>query len=114
MESNSQLTNLSVSTLILVSILSGRSDIGTKTNEKLTALLARNVAIAELRKYVQDHPLIYTTSFLLDPLNIIIDKMIVSYMMSGKSKEETKNAIDELLRGASFYELEADVKTQIK
>ena len=84
--------------------------VDSKIKDKIAALLARNVAIAELRQYVLDYPLIHTASFALDPLNIIIDKTIVSYMVNGISKEETKNAIDELLRHASIYELEAEVK----
>ncbi len=81
-----------------------------KIKDKIAALLARNVAIAELREYVQDYPLINTASFPLDILIIIIDKVIVSYMISGKSKEETKNAIDALLLDANVFELEAEVK----
>jgi hypothetical protein len=81
--------------------------------DKIDALLARNVAIAELRKYVLDYPLIHTASFALDPLNIMVDKTIVSYMINGVSKEDTKLAIDELLRHASVYELEAEVKNKV-
>ena len=104
LESNTQLIELTVEYYIFE----------LKTNEKLTALLARNVAIAELRQYVRDYPLIHTASFALDPLNIIVDKTIVSYMINGASKEETKIAIDELLRHASVYELEAEVKNKVK
>jgi hypothetical protein len=35
-------------------------------------------------------------------------------MVNGVSKEETKKAVDELLLSASVYELEAEVKNQIK
>jgi hypothetical protein len=71
------------------------------------------MAIAKLRKYVLDYPLIHTASFALDPLNIIVDKTIVSYMINGVSKEDTKLAIDELLRLASVYELEVEVKNKV-
>jgi hypothetical protein len=81
-----------------------------KTKNKIAAILARNMAIAKLRRYVLDYPLIHTASFALDPLNIIIDKTIVSYMINGVSKRKTKKAIDELLLGASFYELETELK----
>ena len=84
--------------------------VDSKIKDKIAALLARNAAIAELRQYVLDYPLIHTASFALDPLNIIVDKTIVSYMVNGISKEETKKAIDELLLSASIYELEAEVK----
>ena len=85
-----------------------------KIKDKIAALLARNAAIAELRKYVLDYPLIHTASFDLDALNIIIDKTIVSYMINGVSKEATKIAIDALLLHASVYELEAEVKNQVE
>ena len=88
--------------------------VDSKLKDKIAALLARNMAIAELRKYVQDYPLIHTASFALDPLNIIIDQTIISYMINGVSKEETKIAIDELLRHASVYELEAQEKNQVE
>jgi uncharacterized protein YerC len=81
-----------------------------KTKNKIAAILARNMAIAKLRKYVLDYPLIHTASFALDPLNIIVDKTIVSYIVNGISKRKTKKAIDELLLGASFYELETELK----
>lgn len=100
LESNTQLIELTVE----------HYNFGLLTNENLTDLLARNVAIAELRKYAEDYPLIRTASFPLDALNIIIDKTIISYMVSGKSKEETKNAIDVLLLSASVFELEAELK----
>lgn len=87
--------------------------VDSKIKDKIDALLARNVAIAELRKYVLDYPLIHTASFALDPLNIIVDKTIVSYMINGVSKEDTKLAIDELLRLASVYKLEVEVKNKV-
>ena len=77
-------------------------------------MLARNVAIAELRSYVQQHSLKLTASFALDPLLIIIDKMIVSYLVSGNSQEDTKNAIDELFASASLYNLEENLNNQMK
>jgi TPR repeat protein len=98
----------------LTEFLYVKHDVDSKIKDKIAALLARNVAIAELRKYVEDNPLIRTASFPLDALKIIIDKTIVSYMVSGISKDETKNAIDELLLSASVYELEAEVKNQVK
>lgn len=88
--------------------------VDSNIKDKIAVFLARNVVIAELRKYVHDYPLIHTAGFALDPLNIIIDKTIVSYMINGASKEETKYAINALLYLASVYELEAEVKNQVK
>jgi hypothetical protein len=78
--------------------------------DRIADLLTRNKAIAELRKYVLDFPLVHTASFALDPLLIVVDKTIVSYMINGNSKEETKNAVDNLFTIASNFELEAKVK----
>ena len=85
-----------------------------KIKDKIAALLARNVAIAELRQYVLDYPLIHTAGFALDALNIIIDQTIVTSIVKGMSKEETKYAINTLLYLASVYELEAEVKNQVE
>jgi hypothetical protein len=82
--------------------------------EKIALLLSRNVAIADLRKYVEKYPLIRTASFPLDLLKILIEKTIVSYMVNGISIEETKNAIDQLLNIASYYEIEAEIKNKIR
>jgi len=104
LEDNTQLTE------ILFNDYSGDS----KIKGKIAALVARNVAIAELRSYVQQHSLKLTASFALDPLLIIIDKMIVSYLVSGNSQEDTKNAIDELFASASLYNLEENLNNQMK
>lgn len=104
LEDNTQLTK------IVFNDYSGDS----KIKDKIAALLARNVAIAELRSYVQKHSLKLTASFALDPLLIIIDKMIVSYLVSGNSQEDTKKAIDELFASASHYNLEENLNNQMK
>ena len=88
--------------------------VDSKLKEKIAALLARNVAIAELRQYVLDFRLVDTSNFALDPLKIIVDKTIVLYLINGISIEETKKAIDELFAGASYYELEAEKKNKLK
>ena len=82
--------------------------------EKIALLLSRNVAIAGLRKYVEECPLIRTASFPLDLLKILIEKTIVSYMVNGISIEETKNTIDQLLNIASYYEIETEIKNKIR
>ncbi len=79
-------------------------------NEKITALLARNLVIAELRKYAQDHALIYTASLSLNPLYpslsdldeilMVVEQLILINMVEGKSKEETKIDIDNLFSSA--------------
>ena len=96
LESNTQLINL-----IFENPYGGKLIESQDISFLARNLFARNLAIAELRKYVQDLQPIITDSLPLDPLLIIVDNIIVSNMMSGKSKDETKNVIDELLISAS-------------
>ena len=48
--------------------------------------------------------------FPLEMVNNIVNKMIVSYLKNGETKEATKKAIDEFLVAPSVKMLDADTK----
>jgi uncharacterized protein len=60
-------------------------------------LLEQNIAIAELRKHVKESFLKNSNFLPLEVLVMVIDRTIVSFIKSGKNKEATQNAIDELM-----------------
>lgn len=84
--------------------------IGNHFEQEIAALLERNVGIAELRQYVNKHPLVETAGFPLDLVTILIDKMIVSSLKGGQTKEATKVAIDAFMLSASIKPLQDDAK----
>ena len=77
---------------------------------QLELLLTQNNDIAELRKYVDDHPLIYTVDIPTEVIEILDEQIIVSYIKSGQTKEATKKAIDEFLIIAGMTPLANDSK----
>jgi hypothetical protein len=85
-----------------------------KPSQKIAAqievLLTQNRNIAELRQYVKDHPRTFTLGFPLEIVNNIVDKMIVSYLKNGETKEATKKSIDEFLVAPSVKMLDEDTK----
>ena len=78
--------------------------------EQIEVQLTQNRDIAELRKYVKKHPLIFTADIPLDVIKILDKQIIVSYLKSGQTKEATKEAIDEFLMIARLNALAADSK----
>jgi Ran GTPase-activating protein (RanGAP) involved in mRNA processing and transport len=68
-----------------------------KLHTTLEKLLAQNIAIAELRQYVNDYPLKNSNYLPLEVLDIVIHSTIVSCIKSGQCKESTQEAIDELI-----------------
>jgi hypothetical protein len=73
-------------------------------------LLNQNKNIAELRKYVEDHPLIYTFDIPTEIIEILDEQIIVSCIKSGQTKEATKKAVDEFLMIARTTALANDSK----
>jgi hypothetical protein len=73
-------------------------------------LLIQNRNIAELRKYVKDHPLITSSDIPVDVIKILEKQIIVSCLKSGKTKEATRKAIDEFLIIAGTTPLAKDSK----
>jgi TPR repeat protein len=78
--------------------------------DQIEVLLTQNRNIAELRQYVQDHPLISTVDIPTDVIKILEKQIIVSYLKSGQTKEATRKAIDEFLIIASTTALAKDSK----
>ena len=81
-----------------------------RIDDQIEVLLTQNRDIAELRIYVEKHPLVRPAGFPLEMVNNIVDKMIVSYLKNGETKEATKKAIDEFLVTSSVKMLDADTK----
>jgi len=77
----------------------------------IQSLLNQNEHIEELRKYVEDHPLINTFDIPLDVIKILDKQIIVSYLKSGQTKEATKKAIDEFFLIVRTTALAKDSKT---
>ena len=89
----------------------GDLEISLEMREQKEALLTQNRDIAELRKYVKKHPLIFTADIPVDVVKILNKQIIVSYLRSGQTKEATRKAIDEFLIIASTTALANDSKT---
>ena len=81
-----------------------------RIDDQIEVLLNQNRNIAELRQYVKDRPRTFTPGFPLEIVNNIVDKMIVSYLKNGETKEATKKSIDEFLVTSSVKMLDADTK----
>ena len=64
---------------------------------QLLKSLEQNRSIAKLRQYMLDHPIKRSDVLPLEVLDILVDKMIVSYLKSGHSYKDTVNAINEFL-----------------
>ena len=98
---NTKLTQLDINGL----------EISNEILDQIEVLLAQNRDIAELRKYVKKHPLIFTAEIPVDVVKILNKQIIVSYLRSGQTKEATRKAIDEFLIIASTTALANDSKT---
>jgi hypothetical protein len=72
--------------------------------------LEQNRYIAKLRQYRLDHPVKRSDVLPLEVLEILVDKMIVSYLKSGHSLKDTVNAINEFLVSASINGIIMDLK----
>ena len=100
LKSNTHLTKLIISV-----------DKHSKTvTDQIEVLLTQNKNISELRRYVQDHPLISTGDIPLDVINILNKKIIISFLKSGQTKEATRKAIDEFLMIARTMVLPKDLE----
>ena len=71
----------------------------------IMASLAQNVAIAELRQYMKDHPITRSDLLPIEVLDITVDQMIVAYLKSGNTKQATMDAINAFLMSASIESL---------
>jgi capsular exopolysaccharide synthesis family protein len=77
---------------------------------QLLKSLGQNRSIAKLRQYMLDHPIKRSDVLPLEVLNIIIDKMIVSYLKRGHSFDYTKIAIEEYLVSVAINSVSIDLK----
>lgn len=66
-------------------------------HDQILKSLKQNRSIAKLRKYMLDHPIKRSDVLPIEVLEILVDKMIVSYLKSGHSYKYTVNAINEFL-----------------
>ncbi len=94
--------------------LSNVNNLENKIDENIDAeilkSLEQNRSIAKLRQYMLDHPIKLSDVLPLEVLDILVDKMIVSYLKSGHSLNETINAINEFIVSASINGIMVDLK----
>jgi len=87
-------------TLTLLNINPALIDVSLYATIK--TMLAQNITIAELRKYVKNYFIKNSNHLPLEVLDMIIDRTIVAYIKSGQSKESTQKAIDELMLNSTI------------
>ena len=75
---------------------------------QLLKSLGQNRSIAKLRQYMLDHPIKRSDVLPVEVLDILVDKMIVSYLKSGHSLNDTINAINEFLVSAGINDIMMD------
>jgi TPR repeat protein len=98
-------------TLIELSYVSNlENKIDENINAEILKSLEQNRSIAKLRQYMLDHPIKRSDVLPVEVLEILVDKMIVSYLKSGHSLKDTVNAINEFLVSASINGIMMDWK----
>ena len=90
--------------------LSYVGEIDENIKDQIFKSLEQNRSIAKLRKYMLDYPIKQSDVLPLEVLEILVDKMIVSYLKSGHSFEDTVNAINEFLVSAGINGVMMDLK----
>ena len=99
---------------ILTKLIFDTEDVDKKIILRINASLAQNVAIAELRQYMKDHPITRSDALPIEVLDITVDQIIIAYLKNGKSKQETIAAIDAYLLSVSIESLKNDLKKSLK
>ena len=74
-------------------------------------LLNRNKAIAELRKELKEHPPVRSDALPFELLIPFADELIINNLKSGKTREETKAALNEFLLSAQYRAMTASSVT---
>ena len=77
-------------------------DVGEVEQVRLYQLLEQNRAIRDLRQELRKEPPKKSDELPLEVLELLADKLIVTGMRSGKTKEATQAAVDEFLISAQF------------
>ena len=77
-------------------------DVGEVEQVRLYQLLEQNKAIRDLRQELRKEPPKKSDDLPLEVLELLADKLIVTGMRSGKTKEATQAAVDEFLISAQF------------
>jgi tetratricopeptide (TPR) repeat protein len=77
-------------------------DVGEVEQVRLYQLLEQNRAIRDLRQELRKEPPKKSDDLPLEVLELLADKLIVTGMRSGKTKEATQAAVDEFLISAQF------------
>jgi hypothetical protein len=85
-------------------------DVGEVEQVRLYQLLEQNKAIRELRQELRKKPPKKSDELPLEVLELLADKLIVTGMRSGKTKEATQAAVDEFLISAQFGVMKASLQ----
>ena len=99
-------------TLTELIIVDEDDELDKNLSDQIHVSLAQNIAIAELREYMKQHPASRSDHLPLEVLNMMIDKLIVTSVKGGQSKAATIAAINEFLLSASRETLEAEKHRQ--